>query len=165
MVTGETETWPGAVPSFAEDEPDVVTIAAVRGLRFAAPLLAVDEVRMARREGTLRLRATRRITAGDPYMAAHFPTLTVFPGVFIVEAARQAVVLSLGADGDGLEILEVRSARFLAPMLAGDLMTLEAAVDERAGGRYHVNATCWRDDGVTAAKVRLEMGPLGEPDA
>jgi len=165
VVNGETETWPGAVPSFAEDEPDVITIPAVRGLGFAAPLLAVDEVRAARREGTLRLRATKRVTASDPYMAAHFPTLTVFPGVFIVETVRQAVVLALGAEADGLEILQLRSARFLAPMLAGDLMTLEAAVEERDGGRYQVNATCWRDDGVTTAKVRLEMGPLGEPDA
>jgi 3-hydroxyacyl-[acyl-carrier-protein] dehydratase len=164
-MNGETETWPGAAPSFADDEPDLVTIAAVRGLGFAAPLLAVDEVRMARREGALRLRATKRITSGDPYMAAHFPTLTVFPGVFIVEAVRQAVVLSLGAVADGLEILRVRSARFLAPMLAGDLMTLEAALDERERGRYHVNATCWRDDGVTTAKIRLEMGPFDEPDA
>jgi 3-hydroxymyristoyl/3-hydroxydecanoyl-(acyl carrier protein) dehydratase len=162
VVNGEA--WPGTAPSFV-DEPDVMTIAAVRGLGFAAPLLAVDEVRVARREGTVRLCATKRVSASDPYMAAHFPTLTVFPGVFIVEAVRQAVVLAIGTEACGLEILQVRSARFLAPMLAGDLMTLEAAVEERAGRRYHVDATCWRGDGVTAAKVRLDVGPFDEPDA
>jgi 3-hydroxyacyl-[acyl-carrier-protein] dehydratase len=153
-------TWPGTAPSFVEDGPGTVTIAAGRELRFAAPLLAIDEVTVAPGEGALRLRATKHVTDHDPYMAAHFPSLTVFPGVFIVEAARQAVVLATGGpDGDALEVLLVRSARFLAPMLAGDRMTLEAAVERVEGERrYHVDATCWRGDGVTAAKVRLEVG-------
>jgi 3-hydroxyacyl-[acyl-carrier-protein] dehydratase len=165
-VNGGTETWPGTAPSFAEDEPGAVTIAPVGVLGFAAPLRAVDDLRVAWCGATLRLRATRRITAGDPYMAAHFPTLTVFPGVFIVEAVRQAVVLATGNACDVLEIVQVRSARFLAPLLGGDRMTLEAAVGPVEGTRrYHVEATCWREDGVTAAKVRLELGPLGAPDA
>jgi 3-hydroxymyristoyl/3-hydroxydecanoyl-(acyl carrier protein) dehydratase len=160
------ESWPGTAPSFPEDDPGAVTIAAPRDLAFAAPLVAVDEVTVVSGEDMLRLRATKRVTAGDPYMAAHFPSLTVFPGVFILEAVRQAVVLATGgADPSALEVLQVRSARFLAPMLAGDLMTMEAAVGLSGEGRYHVDATCWREDGVTAAKVRLELGPLDEPGA
>ena len=28
-----------------------------------------------------------------------------------------------------------------------------------------VDAQCWRSDGVTAARIRLEMGPVGVADA
>jgi 3-hydroxyacyl-[acyl-carrier-protein] dehydratase len=177
-VSDGQETWPGPVPSFGDGGPGAVTIAASRELRFAAPLVAVDEVTAVPAGGELRLRATKLINANDPYMPAHFPSLTVFPGVFIIEAVRQAVVLAMGgarpamggaepamggAGPAATEIRRVRSARFLAPIFAGDSMTLEAAVACDGGGsRLHVHARCWRGDGVTAAQVRLEMAP---PDA
>jgi 3-hydroxymyristoyl/3-hydroxydecanoyl-(acyl carrier protein) dehydratase len=173
-VSDGQETWPGPVPSFGDGGPGAVTIAASRELRFAAPLVAVDEVTAVPAGGELRLRATKLINANDPYMPAHFPSLTVFPGVFIIEAVRQAVVLAMGgaqppmgsAEPAATEIRQVRSARFLAPIFAGDSMTLEAAVVRDDGGsRLHVHARCWRGDGVAAAQVRLDMAPPDAPDA
>lgn len=138
--------------------------AASSDLRLAAPLVAVDEVTVAKIEGGLRLRATKRVHADDPYLAAHFPSMTIFPGVFIIEAVRQAVLIAVRGSRAALpEVRLVRSARFVAPLFAGDTMAMEATV---AGGGdravLHVDAACWRSDGVPVARVRLEMGP---PDA
>jgi 3-hydroxyacyl-[acyl-carrier-protein] dehydratase len=129
--------------------------------RFAAPLVAVDDVTVTTSDTGLALRATKLIRADDPYMAAHFPSMTVFPGVFIIEAVRQAVMIALGAQEPGPEIRQVRSARFVAPLFAGDTLSMQAsATRSDDGGSLSVDAECWRGDGVTAARVRLEMGPL-----
>lgn len=130
-------------------------------LRFAAPLIAVDDVTVTSSDGGLALRATKLIRADDPYMAAHFPSMTVFPGVFIIEAVRQAVLIALGAREPVPEIRQVRSVRFVAPLFAGDTLSLQAsATRSEDGTSLTVDAECWRGDGVTAARVRLEMGVL-----
>src|SRR4051812_8732195 len=55
---------------------------AARQRPFAAPLRAVDRVELLTLDGGLRLRASKRVTAEDPYMAGHFPGLTMLPAVF-----------------------------------------------------------------------------------
>lgn len=129
--------------------------------RFAAPLVAVDDVTVTASETGIALRATKLIRTDDPYMAAHFPSMTVFPGVFIIEAVRQAVLIALGAQDPEPEIRQVRSARFVAPLFAGDTLSMQAsATRSEDGSTLSVDAECWRGDGVTAARVRLEMGVL-----
>jgi 3-hydroxyacyl-[acyl-carrier-protein] dehydratase len=126
---------------------------------FATPLLAVDDITVTRTDGS-RLCATKRIDTNDVHMRAHFPSLTIFPGVFIVESVRQAVALALPAFGAGaVDVSAVRSARFLAPLLAGDTMTLDVTVRARAE-TLEVRAECTRGDGVTAARLRLELEPI-----
>jgi 3-hydroxyacyl-[acyl-carrier-protein] dehydratase len=153
--------------SGGDDVLDTVTVTDWSDLPFGAPLVAVDEVTVASTEGGLRLWATKRIHADNPYLAAHFPSITVFPGVFIIEAVRQAVLLAIhGTEAAEPEIRLVRSARFLAPLFEGDTMSLETTVARGDDGTsLHVDAQCWRSDGVTAARIRLEMGPLGAADA
>ena len=83
----------------------------------------------------------------------------VFPGVFLIEAVRQAVLVAASElAGPGTDILEVGSARFLAPLLAGDSLALEALVCPDPEGGLRVEAECRRGDGVRAAQVRLRMG-------
>jgi 3-hydroxyacyl-[acyl-carrier-protein] dehydratase len=125
---------------------------------FAAPLRAVDEVSTARAEGGVRIVATKAIVGTDPYLAGHFPGHTIFPGVFLIEAVRQAVAAATGSDAD---ITELTSARFLAPLLPGDVATIEAlAEDPDDDGQFAVEARCVLGNGVTAArlKVRLRNG-------
>jgi 3-hydroxyacyl-[acyl-carrier-protein] dehydratase len=126
---------------------------------FAAPLLAVDRVSVTRTESGAELRAWKLVDAVDPYLAAHFPGFTVFPGVFLIESVRQAAALSLGAgDGGFADLIAVRSARFLAPLLAGDTMTVDAVIaPANADGSFAVEASVLRSDGVTAARLTVEM--------
>jgi 3-hydroxyacyl-[acyl-carrier-protein] dehydratase len=126
-------------------------------LPFAAPLRATDEVLVGPYAGGLRVRARKRVDPADPYLPGHFPLLTVYPGVFMVESVRQAVAVALtGPGGEPPEIAELRSLRFLAPAFAGDELTIEADIAETgAGAPYDVRARCRRGDGATVATLAI----------
>jgi 3-hydroxyacyl-[acyl-carrier-protein] dehydratase len=126
----------------------------VGDLPFVAPLRAVDDIRVATAGDRVLVHASKRIDAGDPYMEGHFPSLVIYPGVFIVETVRQAVALALGSPAD---IVRLMSIRFLAPLFADDTLTLEATVRIGPGGRLAADAQCQRGDGRQAARLRLEM--------
>jgi 3-hydroxyacyl-[acyl-carrier-protein] dehydratase len=129
-------------------------------LGFAAPLHAIESVSVERCEGKLRVHATKEIKATDPYMAGHFPGFVIFPGVFIIESLRQLVVTALG-DLEGIlpEILTLRSVRFLAPVLPGDSISLDAAIGPVPDRKsFEIEAFCRRSDGVTAAVLKVEFG-------
>lgn len=133
---------------------------------FAAPLLAVDRVTATETDGGFELRAWKLIDQADPYLAAHFPGFAIFPGVFVIESLRQAVALGLGArDGEWPDLIAVRSARFLSPLLPGDVMALEASVAAAdANGVIAVEAVCRRGDAATVAGLKVELrygGPAG----
>jgi 3-hydroxyacyl-[acyl-carrier-protein] dehydratase len=129
---------------------------------FAAPLRAVDRVGVDTSDGTMRIVATKAVLATDPYLAGHFPGFTIFPGVFLIEALRQAVAAAFGRPAGSAsgrpDIIEVRSARFLAPLLPGDVFTIDARVASADDdGRFDVEARCFRADGVTAARLRVRF--------
>jgi 3-hydroxyacyl-[acyl-carrier-protein] dehydratase len=126
----------------------------VGDLPFAAPLRAVDDIRVATAGDRLLVHASKRIDAGAPYMEGHFPSLVIYPGVFIVETVRQAVALAVGSPAD---IVRLMSVRFLAPLFEDDTLTLEATVRIGPGGRLAADAQCQRGDGRQAARLRLEM--------
>lgn len=121
---------------------------------FAAPLLGVDEVRVARTGDLLVVHASKRIRAGDPYLEGHFPSLVIYPGVFIVETLRQAVALAVGGPA---EVTRLRSVRFLAPLFEHDTLRLEATVRSGPGRALAVEARSFRGDGREAARLRLEL--------
>lgn len=123
----------------------------------AAPLLAVDELSVNPAEGGLEVRARKRVHDRDPFLAAHFPGFTVYPGFFMVETLRQAVVLACDEERGGRpEIVAIHSARFLAPVPGGDGFELEALVPPPDQcGSFVVSAVCRRDDGTTAATLKV----------
>ncbi|GGO79949.1 hypothetical protein [Wenjunlia tyrosinilytica] len=131
---------------------------APRQRSFAAPLRAVDRVELLTLDGGLRLRAAKLVTAEDPYMAGHFPGLTMLPAVFLLEGVRQAVAQAFGL-ADPPELLEVRSARLLAPMLGGEEITIDAGLEPQPEGeRWAVNARCTRQDGTAVATLKVLVG-------
>jgi 3-hydroxyacyl-[acyl-carrier-protein] dehydratase len=132
---------------------------------FAAPLLAVDEVRVGTEDTDIVVRATKTIVATDPYLDGHFPGLPVYPGVFLVESLRQAVVAAIGeADGNQLDLSRLASARFLSVLVPGDQLSLHATVRCRPGeDTFDVAAKCFRGDDLVAT-ITAEF-QKGNPDA
>ncbi|MFT2015052.1 3-hydroxyacyl-ACP dehydratase FabZ family protein [Streptomyces sp. 796.1] len=130
-------------------------------LSFAAPLRAVDRVELVESDEGTRLRATKVVRASDPYMAGHFPGLTMLPAVFLLEGVRQAVAEAF-ALGEVPELLEVRSARLQAPMLGDDEITVDAAVRAEGEQRWFLDARCTRQDGTPVARLKLLVGVPAE---
>ncbi|MEV6080893.1 hypothetical protein AB0L80_38220 [Streptomyces sp. NPDC052069] len=123
---------------------------------FATPLCAVDRLEPDAGGPDLRFRAFKTVSADDPYMEGHFPGLTLLPAVFVLEALRQALSTLVGGD-EPLNLLEVASGRWLAPMRGGDEIRLDVTARKDDGGRWRVTAGGVRQDGtpVVAAKVVL----------
>jgi 3-hydroxymyristoyl/3-hydroxydecanoyl-(acyl carrier protein) dehydratase len=135
----------------------------------AAPLPAVDTWRVRGDLCEFTIDARTQIRA-EPYLRGHFPGYPIFPGVFVLEAVCQVMAVAFGELGwDGgserpvPSVSAVRSLRFLAPLLPGDVMSLEltAVSTDRAG--WLVTARARRSDGTVAARVRATFG--GPPPA
>ncbi|MFG2651216.1 hypothetical protein [Streptomyces sp. NPDC048436] len=78
------------------------------------PLTAVDTVQ-ATDSGFI---GRKEVRADDPYLSGHFPSLTVYPGVFMIEGVQQMLELHLDGALGGIELVSVESARFSLPVLA-----------------------------------------------
>ncbi|MCG8917189.1 hypothetical protein L6E12_15490 [Actinokineospora sp. PR83] len=111
------------------------------------PLIAVDAVDPA--EGGFVGR--KHVRAGEPCLAGHFPSLAVYPGVFLIEGVQQALELHLDGVPGGVELASVESARFSRPVLAGDEVLLATRV---TGERplLSTSTTC-TVDGATCARI------------
>jgi 3-hydroxyacyl-[acyl-carrier-protein] dehydratase len=133
-------------------------------LPYAAPLRATDEVEVATRDGGVTVRATKLVRATDPYLAAHFPGQVVYPGVFVLETVRQAVLTALGPRAGRLpELSVVRSVRFRHPLRPGQRLRVTADIEAPAEagsaeeGAIVVRARCRCDGGADVATLVLEF--------
>lgn len=137
------------------------------GPAYAAPLRAVDSLSRREHDGELHLQVEKEIRLADPYQADHFPDRTVYPGVFIVETIRQAVIAALG-ERDGLlpDLSAVHSLRFLGGMHPGERLCVEVTIRPAdTHGAHLVDALCRRDNSGTVARLQLEFEYQAGPDA
>ncbi|KAA2265793.1 3-hydroxyacyl-[acyl-carrier-protein] dehydratase FabZ [Solihabitans fulvus] len=127
---------------------------------YAAPLPAVDWVEAGGRDGTVTLTASKDVRADDPYLPAHFPDHPVYPGVFVLETVRQAVIAALGERAGALpDLVEVRSLRLLRAVRPGERLCVAAALTHGGGGGpILVDARCELADGTEVARLRLGFG-------
>jgi 3-hydroxymyristoyl/3-hydroxydecanoyl-(acyl carrier protein) dehydratase len=117
-----------------------------------ADFLTLDELEIRAGAGVT---ARMRVRPDGPYQAGHYPDFPIFPGVFVVEAAREAVVAHARAraSSDGAPAATLRSVdsvRFAKPLRPGDVLV--------------VDATCTRDGDILRAKVRC-ADAAGDPTA
>jgi 3-hydroxyacyl-[acyl-carrier-protein] dehydratase len=132
---------------------------------YAVPLRAVDRIELTPGPLGIGLVAHKCIVATDPYLEGHFPARPVFPGVFVVEAVRQAVLTALASrdgpyDGASPDLCGLRSARFLAALRPGDELAVEATVPPLVD-EVEVVACCRRSDGVEVARITAAFGYHG----
>jgi 3-hydroxyacyl-[acyl-carrier-protein] dehydratase len=97
----------------------------------ARPLDAIDEVEVV---GQGRLRAVTRIVVDPGYLAAHYPGRPIYPGVFVLESALQALerVCRVGSP----QLTAVRMMRMLAPIEPPATLVLDIAL-RRSGPASH----------------------------
>ncbi|MFH8349172.1 3-hydroxyacyl-ACP dehydratase FabZ family protein [Streptomyces sp. NPDC018045] len=131
--------------------------AAARGA--ALPWNALDEVRCL---PGLTVRATKVVRHRDPYLSGHFPGFPLYPGTFVLEAVRQAVhalVRHHWGPAARTVLSAVRSARFTAPLPAGDTLRLSATgtLHADAPDLLRIDARCRRRDGRQSAALRLDF--------
>lgn len=83
----------------------------------------------------------KKIAVDDPYLAGHFPALTVYPGVFLLESLQQMLELHVDGALGGIDLVEVGSVRFSRPALVGDELVFHTSVDgDRT--RLHTKTMC-----------------------
>ena len=99
------------------------------------PFLLIDRVLECEDE---RLVAVKNVTINEPFFPGHFPHRPVMPGVLIVEALAQAcaVLASQGLDAGASEkriyyFTGIDKARFKRPVVPGDQMRLDVAIQRR----------------------------------
>jgi 3-hydroxyacyl-[acyl-carrier-protein] dehydratase len=133
---------------------------------FAAPLRAVDEIQVTEDDGVLVINASKKILATDPYMAAHFPGRTIYPGIFILETVRQAVAGALGERSGALaDLTAVCSLRFVGAVHPGEQLVVVATLRAPGpDGRMSVDADCRRGDGSAVARLVLEFDYMAGSD-
>lgn len=123
----------------------------------AAPLDAVDTVSVL--SGT-EVVAAKTIRADDPYLEGHYPDLTVYPGVFLVESVIEAVrhlVRETRGPRTAAEPAVLKSVRFTTALRPGD--TLGVHCDCLPGedeGVLTVTAKCTSGD-TQAARMTIEF--------
>jgi len=100
------------------------------------PFLMID--RVLRREPGKRLVALKNVSANEPYFQGHFPGRPIMPGVLILEAMAQAAGLLMFASETSHEYIYyyagIDKARFKRPVVPGDQLELEVALDRLLRG-------------------------------
>ena len=77
------------------------------------------------------------IPAGHPAFAGHFPGRPILPGVVLLDAALHALAARGGMQAGPVQL---KSAKFLSPVLPGEALTLHYA--ESPGGSFRFEIRC-----------------------
>ncbi|MBU6257772.1 MAG: 3-hydroxyacyl-ACP dehydratase FabZ [Burkholderiales bacterium] len=128
----------------------------LRKLPHRYPFLLVD--RVLELEKGVRIKALKNVTMNEPFFVGHFPVRPVMPGVLMLEALAQAAALLSFESADiepGADTVVyfagIDNARFKQPVVPGDQLILEAALDRAKAGIYRYKAR-----GLVGDKVVVE---------
>jgi len=79
-----------------------------------------------------RIVAIKNVTIAEEYLADHFPSFPVLPGVFMLEALVQAARRLLGEDGRRMVLGMVGPTRYGTFVKPGETMHIEVQIMKRA---------------------------------
>ncbi|MEE8218493.1 MAG: hydroxymyristoyl-ACP dehydratase, partial [Vicinamibacteria bacterium] len=86
-----------------------------------------------------RILALKQVSLAEEYLADHFPTFPVLPGVMMVETMVQAARLMLADRGDPRLVLgEVRMVKFGSFVRPGEALEVEVTLDKELGDRTYL---------------------------
>jgi 3-hydroxyacyl-[acyl-carrier-protein] dehydratase len=115
-----------------------------------------------------RIVAIKHVSLAEEYLADHFPTFPVLPGVMMVETMVQAARHMLADRGDARLVLgDVRALKFGNFVRPGEALEVEVTLSKvlddgaflcRGAGRVRRHAGGGRDE--TAVSGRFTMRPI-----
>ena len=79
-----------------------------------------------------RIVAIKNVTIAEEYLADHFPSFPVLPGVFMLEALVQAARTLLGEEGRRMVLGMVGPTRYGTFVKPGETMHIEVSIMKRA---------------------------------
>jgi 3-hydroxyacyl-[acyl-carrier-protein] dehydratase len=117
-----------------------------------------------------RIVAVKQVSLAEEYLADHFPSFPVLPGVMMVEAMVQAARAMLAERGDARLVLgEVRALKYGSMVRPGEALVIEVTLDKarddggyvcKGVGRVRRPAGGSPDGSETACSGRFTMRPL-----
>lgn len=119
--------------------------------------------RVIEHEPGVRLRAVKLVTSAEEYLADHFPSFPVLPGVMMLEALAQAG-RRLAAEApqepaQPLVVEEVRNVRYAAFVQPGQALEVEVTLRNREGEAWSMQGV-GTVEGKTAVQARFTLAPL-----
>jgi 3-hydroxyacyl-[acyl-carrier-protein] dehydratase len=138
------------------------------------PFLFVDKVISV---GDGKIVAEKTLSPDLDFFKGHYPDYPIMPGVLTCEAVIQAGAILLahelgdtrevGGKKEGAPVLtRIRDARFKNMVRPGDVLTLEANIDEVVGAAYYMEGKAKAGDKmVMTIKFTCVMAPLVKGDS
>lgn len=107
------------------------------------------------------LRAYKQLTLGEEYLADHFPTFPVEPGVLmlqsLVEAASWLVRLERDFDPSVLVLREVKNVKYGTFFAPGNRMSVNVELSAQAEGRWSFKGK-GEVNGQTTVSAQFSLG-------
>jgi 3-hydroxyacyl-[acyl-carrier-protein] dehydratase len=99
------------------------------------------------------------IDPAAPVFQGHYPQFPIFPGIYLIETALQAIECFVQMHSRGsVRMTGLKSARLLAPVRPGDLLRCQARLLDPA---FCADASQWEVvcsvDGAAVAKLRMTV--------
>lgn len=110
-----------------------------------------------------RIVALKNVTSAEEYLADHFPSFPVLPGVMmletLVQAGRILLAKSLNTGDQPMIMAEARNIRYGNMVKPGQALIVEVTCKGEKDGKYQMTGT-GKVDGNVAVQGKFALAPL-----